>query len=338
MMRGSIGLAALAVLTACSDPSPSGGGGASVHCTWTDATCSQVIGTFTTADLTAIESDCTASGGAYATGGCSPGAAVDGYCYYSDFQAATGVPVAGAAMIDYYYSPTWNVTTAEADCTGLWQGGDEPNDTMGTATPLTLDTSVSASIGSATDEDYYAFTVPSGGLEITFQTFDSTGSACTTIDPWLDFYDGGGTNIWGADDEGINWCEDVSLTLAAGTYYVDVGGWYPDTFSYMLTTSTAPVPGGSVSTASCYRASSGYCEQYTGRFSSDSLATLQNGCSSGAFASAACPSANAVSGHCFIGAIPVGFGTTFNAYLYSPSYTSISAASLCTSYGYTWVN
>lgn len=336
-MRRSIGLAALLLLTACPDPKPSGGG-TSVHCSWTDATCSQVTGTFAPADLTAIQTDCATSGGAYAAGGCSPVGAVEGYCYYADFQAATGVPVAGATMIDYYFPPSWNATTAAADCSGAWLGSDEPNDTLGTATPLVLDTQVAASMASASDLDFYVFTVPAGGLEITFRTFDSTGAACTTIDPWLDFYDAGGTYLWSADDEGIDWCEDVALTFPAGTYFVEVGGWYPDTFSYVLTTSTGPVPTGSVASASCYRASSGVCEQYTGRFSSASLATLQNDCGSGSFASAACPTANAVSGRCAIGAIPVGAGTTVDAYLYSPNYTSGTAASACTGAGYTWVN
>lgn len=335
-MRKAMALASLLVLSACPDSRSSGGDGTDVHCNRSNGTCSQVSGTFSADDLTAIQADCTTNGGSYAAGACSIAGAIDGYCFYPDYQAQTGVPVADAKMSDYYYAPPWDDVSSAADCSGLWQGGAEPNDSIGTATPLTLDTSVSASIASSTDEDFYVFTVPSGGLEITFQTFDATGSACTTIDPWLDLLDAGGAILWSADDEGINSCENVTLTLTEGTYYADIGGYYPSTFSYVLATSTGPAPAGSISTVSCHNATSGACQQYAGRFSSDSLAMLQNDCS-GTFAASACPTADAVSGHCFVGSIPVGSGTTLNVYLYAPDFTSDSASTACTSEGYAWI-
>jgi len=115
----------------------------------------------------------------------------------------------------------------------------EPNDTFAQATPLTPGTPMVATISAGNDVDFYSFSVPSGGRNVRFQTFDAGGSACDpangNVDPWVEVYNGSQALVGGDDDGGVPpWCEDVTVFLPAGTNYVMVGGYFPYPFVYTL--------------------------------------------------------------------------------------------------------
>ena len=123
----------------------------------------------------------------------------------------------------------------------------EPNDTIATATPMTPGTPVVATMGSAVDYDFYAFTVPQGGAYVRFQTFDQSGVTCGApgtydIDTYLDVFDSGQNWVANSDDSAVingvsTYCEDYTTAnpLPAGTNYVAVST-YPGLpeFVYVL--------------------------------------------------------------------------------------------------------
>ncbi len=138
-----------------------------------------------------------------------------------------------------------------AACSGGGDGGggtpavqatpeSEPNGTYGQANALTIGTPVTGTISIESDQDWYVFTVPAGGADVRFQTFDSGGTACDPtngrVDPFIEVYDATGTTLLGGDDDsGLPpYCENLTLHLAAGTNYVMVGGWWPTPFTYIL--------------------------------------------------------------------------------------------------------
>jgi len=114
----------------------------------------------------------------------------------------------------------------------------EPNGSIAEATQMTPGTPVVATITGPTDYDYFKFTVPAGGATVLFQTFDQGGTSCDlandSVDPFVEVYNTAGSLVGWSDDSGINWCEDFSLTLAAGTNYVAVSGYPPYPFVYTL--------------------------------------------------------------------------------------------------------
>lgn len=116
---------------------------------------------------------------------------------------------------------------------------DEPNDTIAQATALTPGTPVIATISTESDVDWYKFTVPAGGANVRFQTFDEGGVTCDpnhgAVDPFIDVYDAATTFVAHDDDGGVPpFCEDLTVALPAGTNYVKVGGYPPVPFNYML--------------------------------------------------------------------------------------------------------
>jgi hypothetical protein len=115
---------------------------------------------------------------------------------------------------------------------------NEPNDTLGEATPLTLGTPMLAAISSTSDLDHYAFTVPGGGANVRFQTFDAGGVECApsqgNVDPYVEILDGDGVFVDFDDDTFPPFCEDVTVALGEGTNYVVVGGFPPVPFAYTL--------------------------------------------------------------------------------------------------------
>jgi hypothetical protein len=139
--------------------------------------------------------------------------------------------------------------TCGSACAGSCSGGI-------CSLPLTLGVSVSGTIATTTERDGWEFTVPAGGLQVRFQTFDSTGVTCSAIDPQIWIYDASMTQVGSSDDSGtgysIGYCEDYSIDLPAGTHYVVVGGtiYSVPPFHYVLKTSTGPY-GGSLVTLSC---------------------------------------------------------------------------------------
>lgn len=115
----------------------------------------------------------------------------------------------------------------------------EPNGAIADATPIDLGDRVVATISSAADQDFYAFTVPAGGADVLFQTFDAGGVACDpsglAVDPTLDVYDGTGAPVAHATD-GLagELCPALTVTLAEGQNYVAVTGLPPVPFTYTL--------------------------------------------------------------------------------------------------------
>jgi len=124
--------------------------------------------------------------------------------------------------------------------------GVEPNDAAAQASPIPLPAAVAASIATASDLDWYAFTVPAGGASVRFETFDATGAACDpsglNVDPYLAVYGADGSTLLGGDDDGgqAPYCEDVTVVLPAGPAYVMVGGIPPVPFNYTLKLSIVP--------------------------------------------------------------------------------------------------
>lgn len=116
---------------------------------------------------------------------------------------------------------------------------EEPNETIGQATAIDVGDRVMATISSTADADVYAFTVPAGGADVLFQTFDAWGVACDptnlTVDPALDVYDGTGTLVAHVVDGSTGGrCPDASVRLLEGPNYVTVTGAAPVPFTYTL--------------------------------------------------------------------------------------------------------
>jgi hypothetical protein len=115
-------------------------------------------------------------------------------------------------------------------------GGATPNNnTFETATPITLNTQVTASMPSALDVDYFSFTVPTGGRTVRIQAFDSTGTACSSPDTSVILFNSSRTAIGNADTGGA--CPDRTWTLPAGSYFIQVQLLYPGTGTYIVKTT-----------------------------------------------------------------------------------------------------
>jgi len=126
-MRKFLCLMAVALAAACSSSSSGGGGpGTSLSCYFPNEDCSLVnkASGFTSADVALLQQQCTQGGGMVGTS-CSTVGAVDGYCFYSDFEALSGLPVSGATMNEYYYTASWTEANAQLSCAlsgGTWSG------------------------------------------------------------------------------------------------------------------------------------------------------------------------------------------------------------------------
>jgi hypothetical protein len=116
-------------------------------------------------------------------------------------------------------------------------GDGSPVTPYDTATALTLGTSVSGTIGSGTELDFYTFTVPAGVTQVRVQTFDGAGSlaGCASdysgqgTDTLLSIYGPGPTLLAEVDDGAvldgtITFCEDRTLAIPAGQAWVVVSG------------------------------------------------------------------------------------------------------------------
>jgi hypothetical protein len=93
-----------------------GGGGdgtVTVHCLWPDDQCWEVTGPLTATDLAEMDTGCGYIGGTYAATACSAANTVPGFCFYTD----PGSPEMYEE--DYYYTASWTLTDAQADCAGL---------------------------------------------------------------------------------------------------------------------------------------------------------------------------------------------------------------------------
>jgi hypothetical protein len=132
------------------------------------------------------------------------------------------------------------------------QGEQAPTNPFASAATVAVGSSTPGTISSQEDLDYYKFTVAAGGQTIRLQTFDSTGATCDPVDWRVDtfllVYDSAYDLVADDDDSATTltpgWCEDLSLPLTEGTYYVAVGGWPAYTppefpFDYVLAISDA---------------------------------------------------------------------------------------------------
>ena len=125
----------------------------------------------------------------------------------------------------------------------------EPNDSPGTAQTFPLPpsgtNSASGTIGNGSDEDWYQFTVPSGG-SVYAETSDGAG-ACP-FDTIISLYAPDGTTLLVRnDDGGISTCSLIDPTtnaaasdLSAGTYYIRVESFNTNTGSYVLDIRVLP--------------------------------------------------------------------------------------------------
>lgn len=103
-----------------------GGGGNTLSCTWAGDGCNQLAGSLTAAEIAQVQATCTGSGGTYAAGACSTTGAVSGSCFYTDGDVIVPGEIATAfSLRAYYYSASWTLAQAQADCAappaGVWQ-------------------------------------------------------------------------------------------------------------------------------------------------------------------------------------------------------------------------
>jgi hypothetical protein len=353
-MRRLSGLSFALLLAACGDSGGTDGPppvpDQVVHCAWSDGTCSQASKpTFSEAERTTGAADCGTLSGTWGDGPCDTAAVVGGYCFYVDFEAETGIAIAGLTMRDYYATASWDGTSAPADCTtagGSWTTGagagtiteSENNGTTGTADPLPLGGTAEGTVAAAfSDYDYYVFAVPEGGQDVRFRTFDASGASCNGIDPRVEIRDAMGALVVSFDDLGDSTCEDWWVSLPAGTYYVVVMGWQAG--DYVLTTSTKRMTAARAMTASCLHAPEAACIQYEAEMSGADTANLSRDCQAegGVYAAGGCSTANLL-GHCE-GITASSFPDfTTSAWFYAPVWSASSASTLCTgTLGGTWV-
>lgn len=125
---------------------------------------------------------------------------------------------------------------------------NEPNDDMTTATSILTDSTVIvASICDADDIDYYSFTL-SSQMDVFINT-DSISFDTYDTDTYLTLYDDAGASIETDDDGGPGYLSEISITLDAGTYYVEVdqssyatGDIFDYEVAVMATAPAAPSP------------------------------------------------------------------------------------------------
>jgi hypothetical protein len=120
---------------------------------------------------------------------------------------------------------------------GSFPNPGEPNETLATATALPLGTLIAATIANDADYDFYKFTLATAAT-VHIQTFDGGGTSCDlandSVDPFVEVYNSSQSWVTLSDDSGINWCEDFTVFLPAGTNYVAISGFPPYPFVYTL--------------------------------------------------------------------------------------------------------
>jgi hypothetical protein len=89
--------------------SPSPGGASTISCLW-GSTCDQYSGTIDPTFATNLQTTCAQHGVAFATAACPTVNQVAGHCNYGTSN--------GISDSYYYYSPTYDTASAQADCQG----------------------------------------------------------------------------------------------------------------------------------------------------------------------------------------------------------------------------
>lgn len=135
----------------------------------------------------------------------------------------------------YYYVVTTVSAGAErfsneVSATPRQPEGSEPNDSMASASSISNNTTITATIGSSTDLDYYKFTISSTKTCTIYLTPPSSK------DYDLYLLNSSGTQI-GSSTNGTGTVDTITKSLAAGTYYIQVKGYsgaYSTTMTYTL--------------------------------------------------------------------------------------------------------
>jgi hypothetical protein len=107
-LLASIAIAGCSGGGSASSSTPNGGANAIVSCNWGNGLCDQYAGTIDPTFATNLATTCGMYGVAYATAACPSTNQVAGHCALSNANGATSSL--------YYYSPTYDATTAQADC------------------------------------------------------------------------------------------------------------------------------------------------------------------------------------------------------------------------------
>lgn len=97
----------------------------------------------------------------------------------------------------------------------------EPNDTIDTATPITMQSFTRTSIFPVGDVDMFRFTLQ-GPSSVLLETYDASPGSCSGIDTVIYLYDSYGVQLDWDDDDGIGFCSYLGAGLPAGTFYVKV--------------------------------------------------------------------------------------------------------------------
>lgn len=113
----------------------------------------------------------------------------------------------------------------------------EPNGTTDEAQSLAFGEAVLGTISGASDVDHYRIVVPDGGASMRIWNSDATGTGCVGIAPDLYVLRSDGTTYgW----PGTGACDDYTIELAAGTWYLQVKGG--TAFEYALHVRAAGGP------------------------------------------------------------------------------------------------
>ncbi|MFO0723743.1 MAG: DVUA0089 family protein [Myxococcota bacterium] len=148
--------------------------------------------------------------------------------------------ISGAEVCDD--GNTMNGDGCSASC--LLEGSSEiePNSGIGNATPITATstgTTIRGILATASDVDYFSFTVPAG-YHVMGEVSDGRGGCPNSAS--LRLHGPGGTNLTSDSGDGPGNCGRISpggdsaaRGLAAGTYYFEVYGTTPTTDIYTLT-------------------------------------------------------------------------------------------------------
>ncbi len=158
--------------------------------------------------------------------------------------------------------------TLDVQCTGqqpYFAEGPEPNGdpndpiAPGTPTPLPqLESVVDGDISMAGDSDWYSFSI-GAQTEVLIETGESGVAGGSIGDSTLELFDSAGQSIAADDDGGSGAYSQIGISLAPGTYFIDVRGFGTRFGTYRLwlwqlvppaaSVSESPEPNDTVATA-----------------------------------------------------------------------------------------
>ena len=140
-------------------------------------------------------------------------------------SSPTTIAVSGAGAYSASFSSGYPVET-------------ESNATTGTADALPVGGWIYGTISPSSDLDAYGVIIPQAG-QYTFETSGWDGACGFALEEntFLGLYDAGANLITSNDDINLaagNYCSRITMTLAAGTYYVAVTGYATPGYRYRL--------------------------------------------------------------------------------------------------------